>query len=69
VYVKLKDGTSFVAKWHACIRKCFHFMKQTEVARCRLEKWAENGRWAVRHKAKAERAYTAYRAKKYGKKK
>lgn len=31
VYVKLKDGTSFVAMWHKAIRKCFHFMNRQPI--------------------------------------
>jgi len=31
VYIKLKDGTSFVAKWHETKRKQFHFMDRIPV--------------------------------------
>lgn len=31
VYVKMKDDTSFVAKWHDSIRKHFHFMDREPV--------------------------------------
>ena len=31
VFVKMKDGTSFVAKWHQTIRKCFCFMDRQSV--------------------------------------
>lgn len=31
VYVKMKDGSSFVAKWHDSIRKHFHFLNREPV--------------------------------------
>ncbi len=31
VYVKMKNGTSFVAKWHDSIRKYFHFLDREPV--------------------------------------
>ncbi len=32
VYVKMKDGTSFVAKWRERLRKRFHFTNRGAVA-------------------------------------
>ncbi len=31
VFVKMKDGTSFVAKWHETIRKHFLFMDRKSI--------------------------------------
>lgn len=31
VFVKMKDGTSFVAKWHESIRKWFYFTDRAPV--------------------------------------
>ena len=31
VYIKMKDGSSFVAKWHETIRKYFHFMDREPI--------------------------------------
>ncbi len=31
VFVKMKDGTSFVAKWHQTVRKWFCFMDRKSV--------------------------------------
>lgn len=31
VFVKMKDGSSFIAKWHDSIRKHFYFMDREPV--------------------------------------
>ena len=31
VFVKMKDGSTFIAKWHGSIRKCFYFMDRGPV--------------------------------------